>query len=328
MITAGITRGTERGRFLLDPLEVSLETRLNGLLKKAEKSKLIKSFVEEFKKGGCASCEEQVVYYIERRSILSPNDPLLSIRIVFVVRSLAVQLVQSLEELLDDGKEVGRQLLVDIDGKRVVNQEGDLFDDESIIKTIWETRGSRKERASRVGLAYGLISYSSWSNDPISVGITVTSSDVIRRIINGSARSLLPAAQVKWFCCSTCGGNLEECEHKPGENYVGKLCTAIPRDVQFLEGSIVASTPDPRSRLTDLLLIENNHSVFEWFALEKTSALDRVGRISEARKDDLVPKEAAEKFRTYFSSRSVGRCRYRTSRIKEPVASHHKVAKA
>jgi hypothetical protein len=307
---------------------IALETYLNRVLKAGEKSKLINSIVQEFRQNKAVSCEIKDVYYTDRRSAVSPNDPLLSIRMALSVEAATVQVIESLETLVREGKEANRRLIVDVGEHRVVNQEGDLLSDEELVKLIWEGRSKEQQDGGRVGLAYGSILYSSWSDDPIAVAITVTSPDVIRRVIGGGSRFLLPETRVRWFSCSVCGENFEQCEHNVGEHYDGKICAAIPRDVQFLEGSIVARAHDTRCKVNDLLVVDNATSVFEWYAFDKVNMLDRTGRINDARKDGLIPREAVEKFRSYFSRRSVGRCRYRVGVVKGRVTSHRKAAKA
>ncbi len=313
-------------RSVLEPLEVTLEVPLNRLLKAPEKAKLISSIVQEFKTNKVASCSVQDVQYIDRRSELAQNDPVLSIQISLVLQAATIQLIQSLDTLIRDGNAAGRQLIVYVGSIRIVNQEGKLFSDDEIVKMIWVGR-HKEHDVSRIGVVYGLIRYLSWSKDPIPVAITITNSDVIRRILDGQYRFLLAEARVKWICCSICSENFENCEHKEGENYNTKICTPIPRAVQFVEGSIVNSGLDSRCKIIDLLLVDNTRSVFEWCAFEKVNMMDRTRRINDAQKDVLIPREAANKFRVYFSSRSVGRSRYRAGMVKGGATSHRKAIK-
>jgi hypothetical protein len=309
-------------------VEITLETNLSGVLKAAEKFKLINSIVQEFKGNKVASCEAKDVYYVERKLLVPPDDSSIGIRMILSVRGTTVQVIQSLETLVGEGKEANHRLVVEVGQHSVVNQEGDLLSDDDIIKLVW-SRSMKKQVGRRVGLAYGSIVYSSWSKDLIPVVITIMNGDVIRRIVDGESRYLLPETRVKWFYCSVCGGNFEDCEHRVGEEYDdGKICTTIPREIQFLEGSVVGRAIDTRCKISDLLLLDEGGSVFEWYGFDKINPQDRIKRINDARKDGLIPREVLEKFRAYFSKRSVGRCRYRVSGARERATSHRKATRA
>ena len=189
----------------------------------------------------------------------------------------------------------------------------------------------RREPKQRVGtaLVYGVIVYLVWSKEPIPIVLTITKPDTIKEVIDGRIRGLAPQIRVKWFSCSICTENIEQCDHRIGEKYDEKICSAIPRDIQFLEESLTDEIVDSRCKVTDLLLIEKVDSECTWYGFQGVNILDRLKSINDAHKDNIITQAAATKFRFYFSRRSVGHCRYRRGEEKATpsAASHHKSTK-
>ena len=299
-----------------------------------ERSRLIRTLAEAFKNSGIQQVVIKEAYFVDRRPPLVPADGILSLVVHFNLGGATVQIIEALDRLIEDGRGSTKKLLITIGSNRLVDNEGNLIPDDDVTKLIWAARNyvepSKKvESSGRTALVFGTVVYPPWSKEPIPIVLTITKPDMIREVIDGRIRGLAPQIRVKWFSCSICTENIEECEHKIGEKYDEKICAAIPRDIQFLEDSLTDEIVDSRCKVTDLLLIGKGGSECTWYGFQGVNILDRLKSINDAHKDEIITRAAATKFRFYFSRRSVGHSKYRKGEeeIKPSVTSHRKLTK-
>jgi hypothetical protein len=318
----------------LDPVEITIQVPVENPLKVPERSRLLNALTECFKAKGIEEVVMKEIYFIDRRSPVVPTEGVISFVVTFSLGGAAVQIIEALESLIEDGKGSTKKLLIMLGSKSVVNPEGNLVPDEDIVKLIWAARNKTErlkevENSPGTALVYGTIVYPIWSSEPIPIVLTLKSRDAINGVIDGRMRGLAPQIRVKWFSCSICTENIEHCEHKIGEKYNDKVCVAVPRDIVFLEETLTDAIVDSRCKVTDVLLIEKSGSEYTWYGFQGVNVLDRLKNINEANKDKIIERDAATKFRLYFSRRSAGHCRYRRreSEAKALVASHRKSAK-
>lgn len=319
----------------MELVEITLEVPLENPLKIPERSKLVSTLADAFSKSGILQVVIKETYFIDSRSPLVPSDGVLRLAVNFALGGAAVQVIEALDNLIEDGRASSKKLLVRMGSESLVDNEGNLISDDEITKLIWTARNfiepsNKTQTQAHPALVYGMVVYPLWSTDPISIVITLNNHNIIHEIINGTIRGLAAQIKVKWFSCSICSENIEQCEHKVGENYNGKACVAVPRDIQFLEESLTSGLVDSRCKVTDLLLLDDGS--YTWYGFQGVNILDRLKNINNSLKDKIINKEAASKFRFYFSRRSVGHCKYRNSdkgiKSKGSAASRRKVAKA
>ena len=317
----------------MDPVEITLQVPLASPLKDYEKSQLIKSLVQAFKDSGIEHVVIKESYLIDRRSPVVPAEGMLSLGVVFSLDGPAVQIINALDSLIEDGRAAEKRLLITLGSASLIDADGNLVADDVVTKLIWTARNieavKKKEIGNTTSLVYGTILYPIWSSEPIPIILTITRRRTANDVIIGRLRGLAPQIKVKWLCCSICGENIENCEHRIGEKYDEKVCTAVPRDIQFLEESLTDAVVDPHNRVTDVLLIKKADREYTWYGLQGVNVFDRLKNINNTQKDGVITLEAAKKFRFYFSRRSVGHCRYRKaeSKSKPSVTSHHRAAK-
>lgn len=311
-------------------MEITIEAPIGKVLKAPEKFRLVSSFVQAFKGVGIAQVQVKDSSFIDRRSPAVPEEGVMSMAIGLSVDGASVQIIEALDSLIEDGKLVGKKLAISLGPKALVDMDGNLVVDDYITKLIWDARNSGSaapgQIANRLALVYGSVVYYAWSNEVIPVIVTLTSPDLVRDVIEGRRRGLVACVRVKWFSCSICGENTDDCEHKIGEKYDDKVCVAIPRDVQFLEESVTSELVDPRCNISDLLMFGKDRSEYEWYGFQNVNILDRLKNINNAKNDKVISQEAASKFRLYFSRHSVGRCKFRPvkPKPKAQVASRRK----
>jgi hypothetical protein len=319
----------------LDLVEISLQVPLKNPLKTPEHAKLIEAFVQGFRKSGIEEVVIKGSWFIDQRSGIDPMEGGLHLVVKLGVSGAAVQIIEALGSLVEDGKQSSKELGVLVDSKCVVDGEGNLIADNEISKMIWESRNFIQPElvteGSRVALAFGSAIYPMWSSEPMPVVITVNNPSIISDVMAGKSRGVVPQIRVKWFSCSICNENVDGCDHEIGREYE-KKCVAIPRDVQFLEESLSDKALDPRCRVTDLFVIGRKETACEWYGYQGSDTVSRLKRINDCLKDGIVTKEAAEKFRLYFSKRSVGHCKFKSggdrASIRARAASRRKAARA
>ncbi len=318
----------------MDPVEITIQVPVENPLKVPERSRLLNALAETFKARGIEEVVIKEIYFIDRRSPVVPTEGVISLVVNFSLGGAAVQIIEALGTLIEDGRGSTKKLLIMLGSRSVVGADGNLVPDEDIVKLIWAARNKTEpakevEISPRTALVYGTIVYPIWSSELIPIVLTLRSNDLITGVIDGRMRGLAPQIRVKWFSCSICTENIEYCEHKIGEKYNGKVCLAVPRDIVFLEETLTDAVVDSRCKVTDVLLIEKSGSEYTWYGFQGVNVLDRLKNINEANKDKIIQRDAATKFRFYFSRRSVGHCRYRRgeSGAKASVASHRKSAK-
>ncbi|MGI0091831.1 MAG: hypothetical protein ACREBS_08985 [Nitrososphaerales archaeon] len=309
------------------PVKVIIETPVEKPMKEPERSKLVGGLIDAFRKSKVEPAEISEWYYVDRRSPISPVEGITSIAISVKTGATSVELAQFLDNLIASGKRTKRNVVARIGSTLLVDGGGNAISDEDIIRLMYEAR--KKEAAAaklgkvavRKALAFGTTVYAPWGSAPIQIIITLFSQDAIRRAASGRA-GLNPVVRVKWFSCTICNGDYEFCDHEVGQKYEeredAKPCAVIPRDIQFVEDSIVDLSVEPNNRITDLLIIED-YDRFEWYGFKSTSILERLGNIRSVRKDGLISDAAANKFRYYFSNRSVGRCKFHKVEVEKRV---------
>jgi hypothetical protein len=293
----------------LQPVVITLEATLKKFLKAPDKSKYIESLAREFKEGGAQAVVVKETFYTERRSGSIPDQQVIGIGVIFSVEAAGAQVVQTLDTLMEEARAASREISITIGSTKAVDSEGRLLSDEELLRLIWA--GSDAETPTRrTGLVYGSLVYSPWSKEAMPVVVTVRSPEILIGVREGRLRMLVPHIRANWYSCSVCGENLENCEHEVGSEYNGSTCSAIARDLQFLETSLTSAT-GARSNITDFLVVDAGGNMCEWYAFEKTDRLSRIKNINDAKRDGLITNRATEKFRGYFSTHSVGRCRFR-----------------
>lgn len=131
-------------------------------------------------------------------------------------------------------------------------------------------------------------------------------------LVKNGMRGLSPEIKIKWYQCTLCGQNYEICEHEEGKEYDGVRCILAPRDIEFLSNSVVDNPKDPKARITDMLIIEDNikKKKYEWCGYKSDSSTFRFKHIQKAYEKKLIPEHAAIHFSNYFQSHSEGNVTY------------------
>ena len=161
------------------------------------------------------------------------------------------------------------------------------------------------------GYFFGPIMYPSLGTGHLSAWGTTTRLDRIEGMITGRARGLSPQFRIRRFECSICHENQEDCPHEPGVEYEGAACQSIARDIDFIETSIVPVPADPRTYVTDLLVVSERRRAFDWYGFESDSWNSRFKNIQTAFDKRVLPEKAALKFSSYFSMNDLGLVSYR-----------------
>lgn len=318
----------------MDPVEITLQVPLASPLKEYEKSQLINSLAQAFKDNGIVHVVVKETYFVDRRSPVVPTEGMISLAVVFALEGLTVQIINALDTIMEDGKVAENKLQIILGSTSLLDDNGNLIADDVVTKLVWAARNTveaakKPETTVTTALVYGTVLYPIWSSEPIPVILTITKPHVLNFVVKGRLRGLAPQIKVKWFCCSICGENIEKCEDRIGEKYNERICTAIPREIQFLEQSLTDATVDPHNRVTDVLLIQKAGTEYTWYGFQGVNILDRLRNINNTQKDGVIILEAAKKFRLYFSRRSVGHCKYRKgeAKSKPSATSHHRVVR-
>jgi len=172
----------------------------------------------------------------------------------------------------------------------------------------------KRKRVNRIlkAFAFGSIIYASNTSGRLSGILEITESKVIDKVVSGEFRGLSPAFIVRKWECSICHRDLEECAHEIGVQYGNAKCQAVAKDIEPIEVSIVKTPEDPRCRITDLLLIEEENSKrkYAWYGFEVNAEIDRLKSIQSALENKLIPEEAAFHFSEFFSNNLVGNTFY------------------
>ena len=317
-----------RFSIILEPVEITIESRIEAPIKEPERAKLVGGLIDAFKQCKVELAEVSEWYYIDRRSAISPDEGTTNIAIAVKTGATSIELAQFLDLLVQGGKKSKRNVIARIGSIPLVDDEGNIMPDEEIIRLIYEARreieaAKARKTAARKALVFGTAIYSPWGNAPMPVIVTLFSQEAIRRAASGHA-GLSPIVRVKWFSCSICNENYAFCDHEVGQKYEenARPCIAIPRDIEFLENSIVEFSVDS-NKITDLLVIEDNNR-YEWYGFKNASVFDRLSNIRSVRKDNLIPDAASNKFRHYFSNRSIGRCKFRKGEEKRSIGEQQR----
>jgi hypothetical protein len=120
--------------------------------------------------------------------------------------------------------------------------------------------------------------------------------------------------KIKYWECSICHKNFEECSHEVGKRYGNETCGTIARGIESASLSVVSIPADPRCTITDLLIIkkENEQRTYEWHGFAVNHDSDRFKSIQHALEQKLIPVKAAFYFGKFFSANIVGKATYPT----------------
>jgi len=158
---------------------------------------------------------------------------------------------------------------------------------------------------------FGAILFADDDEGHIETCIRVTNLNIVGDIISGKMRGLSPDMKIRWWECSICHKDFERCLHKEGKLYAGKTCHPLAKGVEASGGSIVAQPKDPRARITDLLIVEDNKKDrYTWFGFPTVHEDQRFKHIQGALASKHISEKAAFHFGRFFSVNVVGKTTY------------------
>lgn len=167
-----------------------------------------------------------------------------------------------------------------------------------------------KKKANPKAYLFGpfLFAYRSKSNgDAI---ISTYDQKMIDTIISGP-RGLSPEMKVKKLECSICHNDYEECDHTEGSTYNNETCECLIADFEAINITLVSKPQDPRARVTDMLVFdEENKKSYTWYGFETDDENRRFVHIQKAMESKFIPEDVARKFSTYFCSHQIGVIRF------------------
>lgn len=169
----------------------------------------------------------------------------------------------------------------------------------------------RKNRTPKItAYVFGPFLFASDSQGHIDVTIRIIP-EWIDRIIQGF-RGLSPEIRIRKWECSICHQNYEDCIHEVGQKYGDEICQQIARDIEPLGGSLVQYPKDPRARITDLLIVEEERGKkrYKWYGFPVITENQRFKHIQSALESGLIPHKVAFHFSKYFSIHLEGKVTY------------------
>jgi hypothetical protein len=166
---------------------------------------------------------------------------------------------------------------------------------------------ARNPRKNERVYVFGPAQYAYNAQGPDVVGIKITNTDIVPKIISGECKGLSPAYIVRKWECSICHGDLEECPHEVGKKYDSITCQMIASDVDLVDISVVDVPKDPRCRIIDMLIVKNGKNPeYIWYGFRVNTELDRFRNIQRAYEKGLIPEKAAFFFSKFFAINSEG----------------------
>lgn len=169
---------------------------------------------------------------------------------------------------------------------------------------------SKKE--SITGYYFGPIMFSKDLTESIDIMNTTTDTEMIMGMIDGTLRGLKPEFKVGWHQCTICLKNYEDCDHKAGKVYKGKVCLLDLQDPQIISYSVVTRSRDPKVMINDLLVVEKKgtQSRYTWCGFECDEEKRRFHHIQKAKDRGLVSERIALSFVEFFSETFIGNTTY------------------
>jgi len=154
---------------------------------------------------------------------------------------------------------------------------------------------------------YGPILFAWRSKSNIDSSIVLRNIKAIEAVKEGH-RGLSPGMKITGFRCSICTQDYEKCEHEEGEKYGNEECHALVHGWEGQEVSLVDKPEDPRARVTDMLVIENNGKklVYTWYGYEVDNDNRRFEHIQKAKDSKLISEKIALRFCNFFLENRIG----------------------
>lgn len=158
-----------------------------------------------------------------------------------------------------------------------------------------------------IAYLYGPILFAWRSRGCIDGSIILTNNKAIELVKEGH-RGLSPGLKITEFRCSICNQDYEKCEHEEGEKYENDECFALVHGWEGQEVSLVDTPEDPRARVTDMLVIENNgkKSEYTWYGYEVDNDNRRFQHIQKAKDNKLISEKIALRLSNYFLENRIG----------------------
>jgi len=146
-----------------------------------------------------------------------------------------------------------------------------------------------------------------YDNSSLDLNGVFSDEIVIQSIIDGR-RGLSPEIKIKWYQCNLCLQDYEICLHDDGQVYDNKICQLIPRDIEFVNNSLVDVPKDPKARITDFLVIEKigKKTSYTWHGFETDKEKRRFKHIQKAFDMGLISEKIALHFSTVFNQKLLG----------------------
>jgi len=155
---------------------------------------------------------------------------------------------------------------------------------------------------------FGIVLWAWNSRNNIDVAIAVYDEKQIPRIISGP-KGMSPEIKSRKINCSICYKNYEECLHFEGKSYDGKFCECLMDELEFINVTNVSKPEDSRSKVTDLLILNDDKS-YIWHGFETSTDNQRFKHIELAQKNKYISEKAALQFTTFFCNTDVGVVKY------------------
>lgn len=140
--------------------------------------------------------------------------------------------------------------------------------------------------------------------------IAVYDEKYIQTVISGP-KGLSPELKVRQLECSICRQDYEECEHLQGKTYSNKTCECLISKFEAINITSVSKPEDPRSKITDMLVLKNNKS-YTWYGFETNNDNERFSHMQKAKDNGYISEKVALYFSTYFTQHYTGVISYPT----------------
>ncbi|MCH7560759.1 MAG: hypothetical protein IIC67_05230 [Thaumarchaeota archaeon] len=166
----------------------------------------------------------------------------------------------------------------------------------------------KKKKISKAYI-FGPILWAWGTNNSLDAVISVNDKRYIQSILEGH-RGLSPELIVRKIGCSICRQNYEDCNHIAGETYDGKECICLMEEFEALNVTAVTHPEEPRSKVTDMLVFEDDGRSYTWHGFETVNDNQRFKHIDMALKNGYITEKAALKFSTFFITENTGKIKY------------------
>ncbi len=146
-----------------------------------------------------------------------------------------------------------------------------------------------------------------WNSQNNLDSVIFTNDERLIQIIIDGHRGLSPELAVRRLNCSICGQNYEDCSHMEGKFYDNEICACLIDNMEPLNVTIVTTPEEPKSRVTDMLVVEDNGKSFTWYGFDTVNDDQRFRHIDKAMTLRYITERMALKFSTYFCSNETGK---------------------